>query len=95
MEITLSSPTGSTLYRPDAVMKPVTLADLPLSSGFDFRPSITTIEPKLCQRAATGCFTGEPGLLRRCRAQRCSLLVVRGRLLELRWRARPRLPSTT
>eukprot|EP00964_Phaeocystis_antarctica_P060346 scaffold35986_cov58-Phaeocystis_antarctica.AAC.1 len=49
----------------------------------------------LCQAAAPGRFTGDPGFLRRSRVQRRSPLPVRGRLLELRRRARPRLPSTT
>eukprot|EP00964_Phaeocystis_antarctica_P074788 scaffold46060_cov58-Phaeocystis_antarctica.AAC.1 len=48
-----------------------------------------------CLGAAPGRLIGERGFRRRSRAQRRSPLVVRGRLLELRRRARPRLPSAT
>ena len=46
-----------------------------------------------CLAAAPRRFTGELGFHRRSRAQRRSPLKVRGRLLELRRRARPHLPS--
>eukprot|EP00964_Phaeocystis_antarctica_P038486 scaffold22009_cov62-Phaeocystis_antarctica.AAC.3 len=45
--------------------------------------------------AAPVCPTGERGFRRRSRAQRRSPIVVRGRLLELRRRARPHLPIIT
>ena len=45
-----------------------------------------------CLTAAPVCVSGELGFLRRSSAQRRSPLVVRGRLLELRCRARPRFP---
>ena len=48
---------------------------------------------EVCLAAAPIRATGELGVPRRSRAQRRSPLVVRGRLLELRRRARPRLPS--
>eukprot|EP00964_Phaeocystis_antarctica_P074791 scaffold46060_cov58-Phaeocystis_antarctica.AAC.4 len=43
--------------------------------------------------AAPVCELGELGLHRRSRAQRRSPIIMRGRLLELRRRARPRLPG--
>eukprot|EP00964_Phaeocystis_antarctica_P010250 scaffold5631_cov55-Phaeocystis_antarctica.AAC.2 len=48
-----------------------------------------------CPAAAPGRFTGELVLRRRSRAQRRSPIVVRGRLLELRRRASPRLPNVS
>eukprot|EP00964_Phaeocystis_antarctica_P048750 scaffold28224_cov58-Phaeocystis_antarctica.AAC.3 len=47
-----------------------------------------------CHSAASGRESSELGFPRWCRAQRHTPLVVRGRLHELRRRARPRLPST-
>ena len=47
----------------------------------------------LCQAAAIRRVLGELGFHRRSRVQRRSPLEMRGRLLELRRRARPRLPS--
>eukprot|EP00964_Phaeocystis_antarctica_P024164 scaffold13542_cov58-Phaeocystis_antarctica.AAC.2 len=49
----------------------------------------------LCLAAAPGRATGELGFHRRSRGQRRSPLVVGGRLLELRRRARPRPPDNT
>eukprot|EP00964_Phaeocystis_antarctica_P049873 scaffold28881_cov71-Phaeocystis_antarctica.AAC.2 len=48
----------------------------------------------VCLAAARVGAEGELGFHRRCRAQRRSPLVVRGRLPELRCRARPHLPTT-
>ena len=44
-----------------------------------------------CLATAQGRVFGEPGFRRRCRVQRRSPIVVRGRLNELRRRAKPRL----
>eukprot|EP00964_Phaeocystis_antarctica_P025659 scaffold14444_cov75-Phaeocystis_antarctica.AAC.2 len=49
----------------------------------------------ICLAAAPGCMAGELCFMRRSIAQLRSPLVVRGRLPELRCRARPRLPSAT
>eukprot|EP00964_Phaeocystis_antarctica_P124471 scaffold88110_cov53-Phaeocystis_antarctica.AAC.3 len=56
--------------------------------------SETNNSPFFCPPAAPGRVTGERGFHRRSRVQRRSPIEERGRLLELRRRARPHLPST-
>eukprot|EP00964_Phaeocystis_antarctica_P097279 scaffold63438_cov57-Phaeocystis_antarctica.AAC.5 len=59
------------------------------------RHNLSTATWLVCLAAAPGRVTGENGFPRRSRAQRRSPLKVRGRLPELRRRARPRLPADT
>eukprot|EP00964_Phaeocystis_antarctica_P079005 scaffold49168_cov66-Phaeocystis_antarctica.AAC.1 len=66
---------------------------MPCSGGESPAHSCQGYRASFCLEVAHGCVNGELGFCRRDTAQRSNPLVVRSRLLELRSRARPRLPS--